>query len=67
MCKIYIVEVEETVEEGRNGKSKSADEERHINNGLVGVLCRNSDTEPDPPRTEVFRRQKPSLHKMQKI
>jgi hypothetical protein len=39
------------MEKGRNRKSKSADEERHINSGLVGVLCQNSDPTLDPQRT----------------
>jgi hypothetical protein len=43
------------------------DEERHINNRFVGVLCRNSDPAPDPPRTQFFRWQNPSLNKMKKI
>ena len=43
------------------------DEERHIDNRFVGVLCRNSDPAPDPPRTQFFRWQNPSLNKMKKI
>jgi hypothetical protein len=38
-----MIEVKETVEERRNRKSKAADENRNINNRLVGVLCRDSD------------------------
>jgi hypothetical protein len=33
----------------------------------VGVLCRNSDPTPDPPRTEFFWRLNPSLNKVKKI
>jgi hypothetical protein len=32
----------ETVEKWRNRKGKPSNEERHKNNGLVGVLCQNS-------------------------
>jgi hypothetical protein len=31
------------MEEGRNGKSKAADEKRNIDDGLMGIFCRNSD------------------------
>jgi hypothetical protein len=42
MGQIQIIEIKEAMEEGRNGKSKAANK-RNIDDGLVGVLCRNSD------------------------
>jgi hypothetical protein len=37
-----MVKVKETAKEGRNGKSKAAYKKRDVNNGLVGILCRDS-------------------------
>jgi hypothetical protein len=51
MCKIQIVEIKEAMEKWRNGQGKSSDEERHKNDGFVGVLYRNSHPAPDSPRT----------------
>jgi hypothetical protein len=67
MCKIQIIEIKEAAEKWRNGQGKSSDEERHKNDSFVGVLCRNSHATPDSPRTQLFRWQNPSFHKMQKI
>jgi hypothetical protein len=67
VCQIQLVEIKETAEKRRDRKSKSADEKRHVNNGFVGIFCRNSDPTPDPPRTEFFWRQNPSLNKVKKI
>jgi hypothetical protein len=54
MGQVQIVKIKETAEEGRNGKSKVVDEKRNINDGLVGIFCRNSDPTANPPRTELF-------------
>jgi hypothetical protein len=51
----------------RDGKSKSTDEKRHIDNGFMGVLCQNSDPMIDPPRIEFLGWQNPSLNKVKKI
>jgi hypothetical protein len=67
VCQIQIVEIKETAEKRIDGNSKSADEKCHVDNGFMGVLCRNSDPTPDPPRTEFFWRQNPSLNKVEKI
>jgi hypothetical protein len=67
VCQIQIIEIEETAEKRRDGKSKSMDEKRHVNNGFMGDLCRNSDPTPHPPRTEFFWRQNPSLNEVEKI
>jgi hypothetical protein len=56
MGQIQVIEIKETAKERRNGKSKAADEKRNVNDGFVGVLCRNSDPMVDPPRTELLRR-----------
>jgi hypothetical protein len=49
-----MIEIKETAEERRNRKSKAADEKRNIDNGLVGVLRRDSDPTTDPPRTKFL-------------
>jgi hypothetical protein len=62
-----VIEIKETAEERRNGKSKAADEKRNVNNGFVSVFCRNSDPTTDLPRTEFLRRKDFDRHKMEKI
>ena len=62
-----MIEIKETAEERRNGKSKAADEKRNIDNGLVGVLCRNSDHTADPPRTKFLRRKNSDGNEMKKV
>jgi hypothetical protein len=47
---IQAIEIKETAEERRNGKCKAADKKRNINDGFVGVFCRNSNPTTDPPR-----------------
>jgi hypothetical protein len=44
-----MIEIKETAGERRNRKSKAVDEKRNIDNGLVGVLYRDSDPTTDPP------------------
>jgi hypothetical protein len=46
---VQIVEIKEVAEEGRNGKSKAVDKKRNIDDGLMGVLRRNSDLAANPP------------------
>jgi hypothetical protein len=43
MGQIQAIEIKETAEERRNGQSKSADKKRNVNDGFMGVFCRNSD------------------------
>jgi hypothetical protein len=51
---VQIVQIKETAEEGRNGKSKTVDKKRNIDSGLMSVLFRNSNSAANPPRTEFF-------------
>jgi hypothetical protein len=62
-----MIEIKETAEERRNRESKAADEKRNINNGLMGVLCRDSDPTADPPRTKFLRRKNSDGDKMKKV
>jgi hypothetical protein len=54
MGQIQIIEIKEAAEEGRNGKSTATDKKRNVDDGLVGVLCRNSDPTANLPRAELF-------------
>jgi hypothetical protein len=67
MGQIQVIEIKETAEERRNGKSKSADEKRNINDGFVVVFCRNSDPMADPRGTELLRRKNSDGYEMEKV
>jgi predicted DNA-binding protein (UPF0251 family) len=67
MGQIQAIEIKETAEERRNGKSKFADKKRNVNDRFVGVFCRNSDPTADPPRTELLRRKNSDRNKMKKV
>jgi hypothetical protein len=67
MGQIQVIEIKETAEKRTNGKSKAADKKRHVNDGFVGVFCRNSDPTADPPRTELLRRKNSNGYEMEKV
>jgi hypothetical protein len=67
MGQIQEIEIKETVEERRNGKSKAADKKRNVNDEFVGVFCRNSDPTADPPGTEFLRRKKFDGYETEKV
>jgi hypothetical protein len=67
VSQIQIVKVEETTKEGRNGKSKVVDKKRDVNNGLVGILCRDSNPTTNPPRAKLLRRKNSDRDKVEKI
>jgi hypothetical protein len=54
VSQVQIVKIKETAEEGRNGKSETTDKKGNINDELMSVLCRNSNSTANPPRTEFF-------------
>ena len=62
-----MVKVKETAKEGRNRKSKAADKKRDVNNGLMGILCRDSNTATNPPRAKLLRRKDSDRDKVEKI
>jgi hypothetical protein len=64
---IQMVKVKKTAKEGRNKKSKAADKKRDVNNGLVGILCRDSNPMTDPPRAKLLRRKNSNRDKMEKV
>jgi hypothetical protein len=67
MGQIQAIEIKETAEERRNGKSKSADEKKNVNDRFVGVLCWNSDPTANPPRAELLRRKNTDGNEMKKV
>jgi hypothetical protein len=67
VSQIQIVEIKDAAEEGRNGKSKTADEERNVDDRLVGIFCRNSDPTTNSPRTELFWRKNSNIDKAEEI
>ena len=62
-----MIEIKETAEERRNRKSKAANEKRNIDDGLMGVLYRDSDPMADPPRTKFLRRKNSDGDKVKKV
>jgi hypothetical protein len=67
VSQIQIVKVKETAKEGRNGKSKAADKKRDVNNGLVGILYRDSNLTTNMPRAKLLRRKNSDRDKVEKI
>jgi hypothetical protein len=67
VSQIQIIKVKETTKEGGNGKSKAADKKRDINNGLVSILCWDSNPAANPPRAKLLRRKNSDIDKVEKI
>jgi hypothetical protein len=67
MSKVQIIKVKETAEEGRNGKSKAADKKMNINDGLMGILCWDSNPTTNPPRTKLFGGKNSNINKVEEI
>jgi hypothetical protein len=67
VSQIQIIKVKETMKEGRNGKSKATDKKRDVDNGLVGILCWNSNPTANPPRAKLLRRKNSDRDKVEKI
>jgi hypothetical protein len=67
VCKIQIVKIEEATEKKRSWQGKPSDEERHEDNSLMSVLCRNGNPTPDLRGTQLLRRQNAGFDKMQEI
>jgi hypothetical protein len=62
-----MVEIKETTKERRNRKSKATDEKRNVNDGLVGVLRRDSNPTTDPPREKLLWGKNSDRDKMKKV
>jgi hypothetical protein len=55
------------MKEGRNGKIKAVDKKRDANNGLVGILCRDSNRTTNLPRAKLLRRKNSDIDMVEKI
>jgi hypothetical protein len=64
---IQLIEIKKTKEKGGDEKSKPANEKWNVNDGLMSILCRNSDTAANPPRAELLWKQNPNLNEMNKV
>jgi hypothetical protein len=62
-----MVEIKEPAKERRNRKSKATDEKRNVNNGLVGILSRDSNPTTNPPRAKLLRGKNSDRDKMKKV
>jgi hypothetical protein len=67
MGQVNVVEIKEATEKRRDGKAKAAEKERGVNNGLMGILCRDSKPMANPPRTEFPRRKNPDGYEVEKF
>jgi hypothetical protein len=55
------------MEKGRNGKSKSMNEERDVHDRFMSILCRNGDAIANPPRVQLFRKQNPNVNEVKEV
>jgi hypothetical protein len=67
MGQVNMVEIKEAAEKGRDGKAEAAEKKRGVNNGFMGILCRNSKPMANPPRTEFSRRKNPDRYEVEKF
>jgi hypothetical protein len=67
MGQIKTIEIKEAAEKWRNGKTETAEKERNINYGFVGILCRDSDPMANPPRTKLPRGKDPDGYEVEKV
>jgi hypothetical protein len=67
MGQIQVIEIKEIAEERRNGKSKTVDKKRNVNDRFVGVFYRNNDPTADPPGTELRRRKNSDGYEIKKV
>ena len=67
MGQIQAIEIKETTEEGRNGKSETADEKMNVDDRLVGIFCRNSDPTTNLLRIKLFWRKNSNIDKADEI
>jgi hypothetical protein len=67
MCQVQFVEIEETMEKGGDGKSKTTNKKRNVNDRFTGILCWNGDAVANSPRAELFWKQNPNVNKMKEV
>jgi hypothetical protein len=67
MGQVNVVEIKEAAEKRRDGKAEASEKERGVNNGLMGILCRNSKPMANPPRTEFLRRKNSDRYEVEEF
>jgi hypothetical protein len=67
MGQVNVVEIKKAAEKGRDGKAEAAEKKRGVNNGFMGIFCRNSEPVANPPRTEFSRRKNPDRYEVEKF
>jgi hypothetical protein len=67
MGQVDVVEIKEAAEKGRDGKAEAAEKKRGVNNGFMGIFCRNSEPMANPPRTEFSRMKNPDRYEVEKF
>jgi hypothetical protein len=67
VSQIQVVKAKETAKEGRNGKGKTVNKKRNVNNRLVGILCWDSNPTTNLPRTKLLGRKNSNINKVEKI
>ena len=67
MGQVNMVEIKEAAEKGRDGKAEAAEKKWSVNHGFMGILCRNSESMANPPRTEFLRRKNPDSYEVEKF
>jgi hypothetical protein len=67
MSQIQFVEIKEAAEKGRDGKSKTTNKKRNVNDRFMSILCRNGDASANSPRAKLFRKQNPNVDKMKEV
>jgi hypothetical protein len=67
MGQVEVVEIKEATKKGRNRKAKTAEKERSINNGLMGILSQDSNPMANPPKAEFSQRKNPDGYEVEKF
>jgi hypothetical protein len=67
MSQVQFVEVKEVAEKERDGKSKTTNKERKLNDRFMDILYRNGNPAANSPRAELFRKQNPNVDKMKEV
>jgi hypothetical protein len=67
MRQVQLIEIKETDEKGGDGKSKTMNKKRNVNDRFMGILFRNGDAAANPPRAELFWKQNPNFNEMKKV
>jgi hypothetical protein len=67
MCQVQFIEIKEAVEKGGDGKSKTANKKRNVNDRFMGILCQNGDAATNSPIAKLFWKKNPNVNKMKEV